>query len=182
MTLNTDTANRTAIAATLLGLLATITGAQAQAQEPPECLCSPRIYKLAFNLGQDCPNTNEVEDLPGIVAGGSFQQCSSLKEVARIRIVEVLSSLGPKTTEIQVDPPETSGDITYESLSTSVPDENKVNFAPVSIEVTLFENNNELGPSSDATIAYTNQCGTGPIAFDNSGIGYISIVSIMTIS
>jgi hypothetical protein len=173
--------NRSSIASTLFGLLATIAGAQAQG---PQCVCSPREYSVSFDLAQDCDNNNnEIAGLPGILAAVR-QSCNvDLIEVNQVQIEEYAPQNLPIVTTFNFDPPVTSGTIEYTSISTKlisgVPLEDQLQFVPLIIRVVLFGNNgNDETVLRDAVaVFYTNECESGPIDFRNSGLGYDSFVS-----
>lgn len=184
--MTSTTINRTAIATTLLGLLATITGAQAQAQ----CVCSPRQYVVSFDLAQNCDNTNDIRGLPGIQSAFPDFCNPQLSEVTQVIIDENDSMLGsvPIRTVIDVDPPAKSGDILYTSMSdelnAGVRLEDQLDRAPSAIVVQMFgndEDGNRVSRPFLSQISYTNECGSGPIDFQNSGLGYHSYVSMVSI-
>ncbi len=169
------------IAATLFGLLATITGTSAQAQ----CVCSPREYSVSFDLAQDCATTNEIAGLPGIV---DFVRCNAaLIEVNRVQIIEGgYYDTIIKSTVVDYDPPVTSGTIEYVSKSTELIsgvdlEDQAGDIIPLQIFV-ILRGNDVNGTAISAiyrpyaNIRYTNECGS-PIEFDDSGLGNIRFVS-----
>ena len=188
-TMTSTRTNRTAIAATLLGLLATIAGTRAQAV--PECVCSPRIYSVSFDLAQDCANTNDIEGLvSGVSAPTTFQRCNSdLIEVTQVQIIEEGYNTNINTTEIPFEPPVTSGTIEYISKSTElVPgvdlEDQAEDVIPKQVYVVLWGNDQSgeaisIRSRPEFNIIYTNECGSNPspIEFDDSGLGNVIFVS-----
>ncbi|KAL7459529.1 hypothetical protein ACHAWC_011249, partial [Mediolabrus comicus] len=181
MTMTSTRTNRTAIAATLLGLFATIAGTRAQ----DLCVCSPRKYKVAFDIAQDCQSTDDISGKPGVEDAAQF--CSPyVKEVTRVVIKEYNKITGaPIETPFYFDPPVTSGEVEYTSVSneliTGVPLKDQSNLVPVSIYVRLWGNDENGQPVMNYPITsfmhYTNECNGSPINFDNSGLGYVSFTT-----
>ena len=181
--------NRTAIAAALLGLLATIAGTQGT--HDLECVCSPRKYRVAFDLAQDCANTDDISGLPGIQDFRfDLQNCNSdLIEVTQVQIDEEgLNRI--KRSTYDFDPPVTSGTVEYTSASNDllpgVPLANQVDIIPSEMYVYLSGNDANGNPislvsTSSIFIVYTNECGSGPIVFDDSGLGNFNLVSTISI-
>ncbi|KAL7448606.1 hypothetical protein ACHAWC_000764, partial [Mediolabrus comicus] len=177
--------NRTAIAAALLGLLATIARTRAQA----ECVCSPRKYSVSFNLAQDCANTDEISGLPGILDRRFMKKCNSeLIEVTQVQIFEEGYEQNINTPVIDLDTPVTSGTIEYTSKSNELQpgddlDDQVDNIIPIGISVYLLGNDQNGGPiglqdAPYASITYTNECGSGPIVFDDSGLGNFNLTTV----
>lgn len=182
-TRSTRCINRSSIAATLFGLLATIAGAQAQV---PQCVCSPQKYRVSFDLAQDCDNTDEIAGLPGIL--GASQSCNpSLATVTQVQIFEAGydTNIIKSTVVADYDPPGvTSGTIEYTSISTELIsgvdlEDQAEDIIPQEIFVILQGNDingDDAVFSAIATIVYTYECGS-PIDFQNSGLGNIRFVS-----
>jgi hypothetical protein len=202
--------NRTPIAATLLGLLAAITGTRAQADlglgalkadldllvpitgtraQADLCVCSPLKYQVSFDLTQDCLSTDEIAGLPGIADAN--QQCNfnpDLNKVTHVQITEINvgGDLISQYTQ-EFDPSVTSGTVDYTSVSyrAILPDldlEYQLGVIPGGILVDLFGTTDEVTlPISRALIYYTNECGSGPIVFNDSGLGNIELVSTTSI-
>jgi hypothetical protein len=175
--------NRTAIAAILLGLLATIAGTRAQ----DLCVCSPRKYSVSFDLAQDCDSTNDIAGLPGILS--AFTYCfDNVKEVTRAEIIEYYySTVSKKWKTVFSFPEVTSGEVDYTSVSNKLQPGvslgDQVDDAPLGITLNLYGNDEDGNPvlllAGRSGIVYTNECdGTGPINFQNSGLGYVRLVSI----
>ena len=190
-------ANRAAIAATLLGLLAAIAGTRA-CEEVPDCVCSPRKYKLTFDLAQDCENTNEIEDLPGIrfasIGPTKWTACNpDLIEVTQVQIIEEGTCGTIVSSDTFFDPPVTSGEIEYTSKSTELQpgvdlaDQVDVwDIVPLEIYVRIMGkdasgNDISIIRSPYSNIVYSNECGSGPIVFDDLGLGFVNFVSTILI-
>ena len=185
--------NRTSIAATLLCLLATISGTRAQA----ECVCSPRKYRVAFDLAQDCDSTNDIRGLPGIYDAFTFCWSTNVKKVTRVEIFEYDPTVREnKNKTFYFDPPVTNGTVDYTSVSNELQPgvslEDQSNLVPFFISVAPFGNDEDGNPvrfsAGSSTIYYLHSpladarfaCdGTGPIEFNNSGLGYVRLVSII---
>ncbi len=190
ITMTSSTTNRTAIAATLLGLLATITGTRAQAP-PPECVCSPRVYSVSFDLAQDCATT-DIRFIPGLGSISVGCRSSLLKMVTQVVITEYGPGGGiqPSIKEVRQSITGTSGTVPYTSASNDLQagapleDQSISTVVPGSIRVVLEgndQNGNPLTFPPRVSIGFTNECNGTPINFQNQGIGYLRFVSIMSI-
>ena len=144
-------------------------------------------------MNQDCASTDDITGSPGIEM--TFKSCDSeMIVVNRIEIIEEGTCENINRTVIDYDPPVTSGNITYISKTTElvqgVPLADQLgvwNIVPQQILVLLSGsdvNGNPISgrfaPSTD--IVYTpNECGSGPIEFNESGLGNVRFVSTISI-
>jgi len=146
---------------------------------------------VAFDLAQDCQSTDDISGLPGIAdVPFDLKKCNSeLIEVTQVLIDEEgLDRI--KRSTYDFDPPVTSGTVEYTSETTElqpgVPLANQVDIIPSEMYVYLSGNDANGNPislasTSSTNIIYTNECGSGPIEFSDSGLGNVIFVSTISI-
>jgi hypothetical protein len=143
-------------------------------------------------MNQDCASTDDITGSPGI--GITYKSCDSdMIEVTRVEIIEEGTCENINQTVIDYDPPVTSGNITYISKTTElqpgVPLADQLgvwNIVPQQILVLLSGNDEDGNPISgrfapSTDIVYNNECGSGPIEFNESGLGNVRFVSTISI-
>ena len=152
---------------------------------PPDlCVCSPRIYRVAWDTSWENCKNNNIVGLPGIAAASPFCKYNAdMKEVYKVTFKEYnIYGIEFKTTEFDmndyIQPGQDyvrNGYIDYVSVSNeldpSVPLEDQLDRVPRSIKVEVlgyahfdFVHERYINYSQ---IIYTNECGTGPINFPN---------------
>jgi hypothetical protein len=121
-----------------------------------------------------------------------MKKCNSeLIEVTQVYIFEEGYEQNINKQLTVFDPPLTSGTIEYTSVSTQLQagvdlDDQVDNIIPIGIAVYLLGNDQNgdpipLASAPYASITYTNVCGSGPIVFDDSGLGNVRFVSTISI-